>query len=54
METIDPKDQSNQNATDQLLEKSRELKERTKATSEKLGELLEKADQHKSVQEPNK
>jgi len=44
METIDPKDQTNQQETEELLAKSKELKEKAKATIEKLDELKEQAE----------
>ena len=48
MQHIDPKDETNQRQTDKLLEKSRELKERTKAINEKLRTLQEDAKKMKS------
>ena len=44
METIDPKDQSNQQETEDLLAKSKALREQAKATIEKLDELKEQAE----------
>lgn len=43
MDPIDPKEQSNKEDTERLLARSRELKEKAKATSEKLNELKEQA-----------
>jgi hypothetical protein len=48
MQHIDPNDETNQRQTDKLLEKSRELKERTKATNEILRSLQEDANKMKS------
>jgi hypothetical protein len=47
MQTIDPNDLSNQQHTETLLEKSRALKERSKATNDNLNILKENADKLK-------
>lgn len=44
METFDPKETSNQKATNGLLEKSKALKAKLKVTTEKLNELKEQTD----------
>lgn len=44
METIDPNDQTNQKATNELLEKSKAIREKVKATMEKLETLKEQSD----------
>lgn len=44
METIDPNDQTNQKATNELLEKSKAIKEKVKVTMEKLEVLKEQSD----------
>ena len=39
MESIDPNDQTNLNETNELIEKSREIREKAKAAMEKLDQL---------------
>lgn len=47
MQPIDPNDLSNQQHTEELLAKSRALKERSKATNENLHTLKQNADKMK-------
>lgn len=49
METIDPHDQTNQKVTNELLEKSKLLKQKSQATKDKLDDLKIKSD--KIIQE---
>ena len=45
MESIDPNDQTNLNQTNELIEKSREIREKAKAAMEKLAELKAQSEQ---------
>jgi hypothetical protein len=55
METLDPKDQTNQTATNELLIKSNRIKEKARKTLEKLGRLKSKFDDFtKETQNPIK
>lgn len=51
METTVPQEEINQNATDRLLEKSKKLRERSKATNEKLDKLKEDSDEFQHAKE---
>jgi|GEM_PF-5416007 len=45
MESIDPNDQTNLNQTNELIEKSREIREKAKVAMEKLNELKSQSEQ---------
>ncbi len=54
MTPIDPKDHTTKKETESLLKKSRELKEKARATSIKLNELKEQSGKMKDAQQEAK